>query len=381
MGSPAAALADPCLLLRAAAARQPPYGIRPRPLRSSQERPPGAHSLLLSADLALVAAATPAAPAHRVLSREQSSTLAMTNGVSSPAATMLLLLHLLVAACCWVGAAPLQQRRALQMMTGESGRDCFDGLDNDEDGLTDCEDPDCQRDRRIAQRCRQMTTRNKGPGTAGSRFGGKGGKTVKLNNGMDFPLASFGLQIYSNSQATALTKVALAAGFRNFFSSVLANNQKGFSAGVAASSVPRKQIFVCGSVDTQSCSGFDQCKKQTAAGCAANTRDLGPTIGALDMIMLDYPAGSCPGIKGQWAAFEEMLSKGRVKSLAVSNFDPSQLDCLLSVPGATVPAVNQLRFNVDESIKAIADNAKRGNILVQGWSPLQCVGAPNTVRA
>jgi hypothetical protein len=37
----------------------------------------------------------------------------------------------------------------------------------------------------------------------------------------------------------------------------------------------------------------------------------------------------------------------------------SQLDCLLSVPGATVPAVNQLRFNVDESIKAIADNAKR----------------------
>jgi len=295
----------------------------------------------------------------------------MTNGVSSPAATMLLLLHLLVAACCWVGAVPLQQRRSLQMMTGESGRDCFDGLDNDEDGLTDCEDPDCQRDRRIAQRCRKMTTRNEGPGTAGSRFGGKGGKTVKLNNGMDFPLASFGLQIYSNSQATALTKVALAAGFRNFFSSVLANNQKGFSAGVAASSVPRKQIFVCGSVDTQSCSGFDQCKKQTAAGCAANTRDLGPTVGALDMIMLDYPAGSCPGIKGQWAAFEEMLSKGRVKSLAVSNFDPSQLDCLLSVPGATVPAVNQLRFNVDESIKAIADNAKRGNILVQGWSPLQ----------
>merc|ERR1711907_255180 len=40
-------------------------------------------------------------------------------------------------------------------------------------------------------------------------------------------------------------------------------------------------------------------------------------------------------------------------------------------PGTTVPAVNQLRFNVDESIQAIVDNAKRGNILVQGWSPLQ----------
>lgn len=36
----------------------------------------------------------------------------------------------------------------------EDGRFCFDGLDNDNDGLTDCEDDDCIKDPRAQNRCR-----------------------------------------------------------------------------------------------------------------------------------------------------------------------------------------------------------------------------------
>jgi len=39
----------------------------------------------------------------------------------------------------------------------ETRRECFDHEDNDEDGKTDCEDPDCLKDKRIQQRCRMMT--------------------------------------------------------------------------------------------------------------------------------------------------------------------------------------------------------------------------------
>ena len=35
----------------------------------------------------------------------------------------------------------------------ETGRECFDGLDNDEDGLTDCMDDDCMKDPRAQRRC------------------------------------------------------------------------------------------------------------------------------------------------------------------------------------------------------------------------------------
>ena len=42
----------------------------------------------------------------------------------------------------------------------ETRRECFDGKDNDEDGHTDCEDPDCSKDPRIRQRCTIMTRKN-----------------------------------------------------------------------------------------------------------------------------------------------------------------------------------------------------------------------------
>ena len=57
------------------------------------------------------------------------------------------------------------------------------------------------------------------------------------------------------------------AGIRNFFASVLAGNQKGFGRAIAKTTIPRKDIFICGSVNTGGCSGKANCKTQTAFGC------------------------------------------------------------------------------------------------------------------
>jgi diketogulonate reductase-like aldo/keto reductase len=198
-----------------------------------------------------------------------------------------------------------------------------------------------------------------------------GGATVKLNNNISFGVASFGLQIYGNDKAQQLTTIALKAGFRNFFASVLAGNQRGFGAAIRATHVPRSEIFVCGSVNTGDCHGMAQCKAETAKGCRDNLRDLGTAVGVLDMIMLDYPAHNCDGIKGQWAAFEAMLKSGTTKSIAVSNFSPEQLDCIVKDPTLTVPAVNQMPFSVSSDDSVLRANKQRGNIFVQAYSPLQ----------
>ena len=74
-------------------------------------------------------------------------------------------------------------------------------------------------------------------------------------------------------------------------------------------------------------------------------------------------------IQGQWAAFEEMLKEKSTKSIAVSNFSPTQLDCIPS--NATVPAINQLPYSVGHgSDTAVADNYAHGKIIVQAYSPL-----------
>lgn len=198
-----------------------------------------------------------------------------------------------------------------------------------------------------------------------------GGDVVKLNNGLDFPKASFGLQIYDDSTAQKLTETALSVGYRNFFASVLARNQRGFAKGFQASGVPRKDVFICGTVLSNRAQGFDKAYKLTKKGCDENLRDL--SVGGItyvDMIMLDYPGPDCDSIKGQWKAFEEMLAAGTAKSLAVSNFDSAQLDCLLSDKTATVPTVNQLPISVSYGdIAAVEENKKRG-VVVQAWAPL-----------
>ncbi|CAM9520892.1 unnamed protein product, partial [Heterosigma akashiwo] len=62
--------------------------------------------------------------------------------------------------------------------------------------------------------------------------------SIDLGDGLDFPLVSFGLQIYDDETAYRLTLTALEVGYRNFFASVLAGNQKGFAKAVRDSGVP-----------------------------------------------------------------------------------------------------------------------------------------------
>ena len=105
-----------------------------------------------------------------------------------------------------------------------------------------------------------------------------------------FPVASFGLQIYSDDVAYKLTLLALEAGFRNFFASVLANNQRGFAKAIRDSGISRKDLYICGSVLSNRAQGEERAYIKTKQGCVENCRAFSVgNIDYLDMIMLDYP--------------------------------------------------------------------------------------------
>jgi len=199
-----------------------------------------------------------------------------------------------------------------------------------------------------------------------------GGQSVKLSDNSPFPAASFGLQVYDDEAAYKYTTMALEAGYRNFFASVLAGNQRGFGKAVRASGIPRDEIYVCGSVLSNRASGADAAYAASKRGCDANFAALG--LGQLDMIMLDYPGPDAASIEGQWKALEAMRKEGGVKSLALSNFSPQQLDVVLGLKDTARPTVNQLPFGVgfkpSLNRDLLAANNARG-ILVQAWSPLR----------
>lgn len=68
--------------------------------------------------------------------------------------------------------------------------------------------------------------------------------TLNSQNKKAFPLASFGLQIYNDDTAYKLTLTALEVGYRNFFASVLAGNQKGFARAIKDSGIPRDELYI-----------------------------------------------------------------------------------------------------------------------------------------
>lgn len=189
-----------------------------------------------------------------------------------------------------------------------------------------------------------------------------------------FPLASFGLQIYDNDKAYQLTLTALETGYRNFFASVLAGNQKGFARAIRDSNIPLSDLYICGTVLSNRAQGYKASYTKTIKGCEENINVMSQfgNIQKLDMIMLDYPGGDEESIKGQWDAFQDFQRQNLVNDLAVSNFNARQLDSILVNNNnlCSKPVVNQLPLSIaNHPARYLEDNTARG-IHVQSWSPL-----------
>ena len=110
-----------------------------------------------------------------------------------------------------------------------------------------------------------------------------GGPRVPIDGAKNgFPLASFGLQVYDDSTAYRLTLLALEAGYRNFFASVLAGNQKGFARAIKESGIPRDEIYICGTVLSNRAKGESAAYLKTREGYQENMNAM--AYGGIDKL-------------------------------------------------------------------------------------------------
>jgi len=193
-------------------------------------------------------------------------------------------------------------------------------------------------------------------------------ESVTLSNGVVMPTLAFGANVWDAALCKQATSDALDAGFRFIWSSALIGQecQAAQGAAIGASSLPRSALFIAGTVNSGDCSDEASCYTETKSAAEAQFTTLNVTT--LDMLMLDYPAsGGCDGITGQWKAFSELYTAGKVRTIAVSNFEGDQLVCVTKDPKGVKPTVNQLSYSVGMSLDP--DNAKYG-IVEQAYSPL-----------
>ena len=196
--------------------------------------------------------------------------------------------------------------------------------------------------------------------------------SLMLGDGSSLPFASFGVQIYDDDTARHLTSQALEAGFRSFFTSPEAGNQRGFALAIRDSGIPRDQIYIAGSVLSDDAVGFRSARATTRQRCDASLDVLASGgVERLDMLLLERAGLDCGSVRGQWKALEDVRAFGSINALGVCNFDLEQIDCMLARANVR-PQLHQCQYTL--AIRLAHAEVRRAHeqrgIRLMAFSPL-----------
>ena len=182
---------------------------------------------------------------------------------------------------------------------------------------------------------------------------------ITLNNGVQMPRLGFGVyQMTDPAECEAAVAEALRVGYRLIDTAAAYQNEAAVGRAIAASGIPRDQIFVTTKLWVQD-AGYDSTK-------AAFQRALDRLqLDHLDLYLIHQPYGD---IHGSWRAMEELHEAGKIRAIGVSNFQPDRVMDMIAF-NRIAPAVNQIETHpfhqrADEQ-RFLIENG----VQMQSWGP------------
>jgi diketogulonate reductase-like aldo/keto reductase len=187
--------------------------------------------------------------------------------------------------------------------------------------------------------------------------------TVTLNNGVRIPI--LGLGVYQ-SPPGEITRQAILdsfeAGYRHVDTARIYGNEVDVGRAVAESGLPREEIFV-----TTKLWNADQGYESTLDACEISLGKM--DLEYIDLYLIHWP------VEGRrmasWTAMEELLAKGKCRSIGISNFMKHHLEELLE-KAHVVPAINQIEMSPYNYLqrKETLDLCESAGIVIEAYSPL-----------
>lgn len=190
---------------------------------------------------------------------------------------------------------------------------------------------------------------------------------ITLNTGAVIPQIGFGVYKVDDSEAEGVVSTALEAGYRSIDTATLYGNERGVGRAIAASGIPRDEIFV-----TTKLWNSDQGSASAPAAVDRSLELLG--LDAVDLYLIHWPTPERGLYLETWTALEGVLADGRARAIGVSNFLPEHLDAVVAL-GGTVPAVNQIELHPALQQREVVSANIRLGIATEAWSPLGQGGA------
>lgn len=185
---------------------------------------------------------------------------------------------------------------------------------------------------------------------------------VRLSDGIEVPQVGFGVFQVPPDDTQRAVEDALAAGYRHIDTAAAYRNERGVAAGIAASGVPRSEIFI-----TTKLWNTEQGFESTLAAFDKSIQELDTET--VDLYLIHWPVPARDLYLDTWRAFERIHAEGGARSIGVSNFRVPDLE-RLAREAETMPTINQIELHpLLQQAELRAWHAEHG-IATEAWSPL-----------
>lgn len=185
---------------------------------------------------------------------------------------------------------------------------------------------------------------------------------VTLNNGVKMPQLGLGVWRIPNEEVTEVVSEALDIGYRLIDTAGAYRNEKGVGDAIAASQIPREEIFVTTKV-RNSYQGYDN----TLRSFENSLKEL--QLDYIDLYLIHWPQPAYDQYVETFQALEKLYEEGLVRAIGVSNFNIEHLQRIFSECEVT-PVVNQVECHPYLQQKELKAFCKDHDIFVEAWSPI-----------
>jgi diketogulonate reductase-like aldo/keto reductase len=182
---------------------------------------------------------------------------------------------------------------------------------------------------------------------------------LKLNNGYRMPLIGLGTWKSEKGVVGSAVKTAIGAGYRHIDCAHVYGNEAEIGEALdevlsETTNVSRRDLFI-----TSKLWNTDHAPERVLPACKRTLKNLG--LSYLDLYLIHWPVGfeydgdntfpkhengsmkydTATHFTDTWKAMEELVKRGYVRSIGLSNFNASQV-AEISAIATTQPAVNQV---------------------------------------
>jgi len=185
---------------------------------------------------------------------------------------------------------------------------------------------------------------------------------VALNDENSIPALGIGVGELSDAETERAVSTALEIGIRLIDTAAAYGNEAAVGRAVAASGIPRAEIFVTTKLATA-----DQGFRAAHGACLVSLERLGMEY--VDAYLIHWPAGD-PGVyMHSWGGMLKLREDDLAKSIGVCNFSAEDLSNLIEL-SYVAPAINQIELHPLLNQAAMRAANAEHDIVTEAYGPL-----------